>query len=76
MSEIHKQTLWTPDMLLIHQKHPLWDDAKGDQMEQSSKQAVIESMLLQLPGNHLKLDREHKGLRGIHSTVSLVLHVE
>lgn len=45
-------------------------------MEQSSKQAVIESMLLQLPGNHLKLDRESKGLRGAHITVSLVLHVQ
>lgn len=75
MSEIHKQTLWTPDMLLIHQKHPPWDDAKGDQMEQSSKQAVIESMLLQLPGNHLKLDGEREGLRGIHIHVSLVLQV-
>lgn len=44
-------------------------------MEQSSKQAVIESMLLQLPGNHLKLDREREGLRGIHIHVSLVLQV-
>lgn len=44
-------------------------------MEQSSKQAVIESMLLQLPGNHLKLDREREGLRGIHINVSLVLQV-
>lgn len=45
-------------------------------MEQSSKQAVIESMLLQLPGNHLKFDRERKGFRGVHSPGSLVLHVE
>lgn len=44
-------------------------------MEQSSKQAVIESMLLQLPGNHLKLDGEREGLRGIHIHVSLVLQV-
>lgn len=76
MSEIHKQILWTPDMLLTQEKHPLWDDAKGEQMEESSKQAAIDFMLLQLPGNHLEFDREPKGLTGIHSNISLILGVE